>query len=107
MITLCVMWITYNTRGLPWLQEIQQELPELGTLLPVVLYKISTTGSRQFTLPAAGSWAKLRNVGATLLQGQLMVRDCTLTEFDAFERPGWPSELCEGSVAGPACDELP
>lgn len=73
--------IISNTEGALWLQEAEQELPELGTLLPVVLYKISATGSRQFTLPAAGSWAKLRNVGATLLQGQLMVHASPLTWF--------------------------
>ena len=74
-----------STQGTLWLQEVEHELPELGTLLPVVLYKISATGSRQFTLPAAGSWAKLRNVGATLLQGQLMVRDCACSRAIASE----------------------
>ena len=46
------------------------QLPELGTLLPVLLYK---SGTRQYEPPPIGSWAKLRNVAAALLQGQLMV----------------------------------
>ena len=49
------------------------QLPELGTLLPVLLYKSST---RQYEPPPVGSWAKLRNVAAALLQGQLMVSRC-------------------------------
>ena len=47
-------------------------MPALGSILPIILYKLSDT--TQYDLPVPGAWVKLRNVGAVLQRGQLMVR---------------------------------
>lgn len=46
-------------------------MPALGTALPVCLYKLP----QQYrpTLPIAGSWVKLRNVAAVVVDDQLLV----------------------------------
>ena len=54
------------------LQDLGDHVPELGTLLPVVLYKPKPDS--KYDLPAPGSWASLRNMGAALMLGQFMVR---------------------------------
>ena len=48
------------------------ELPALGTILPIALYKLDRL--EQYDLPAPGAWVKLRNVCVVMLRGQLLVR---------------------------------
>ena len=52
----------------------QPELPRMGSILPIVLYKLDVT---QYDLPAPRQWVKLRNVGAVMQRGQLLVRTST------------------------------
>ena len=44
----------------------------MGSVLPVVQYSMASL-PREVPLPAAGSWVKLRNLAATLVDGQLQV----------------------------------
>ena len=46
--------------------------PRVGSVLPVVQYSM-TSLPREVPVPAAGSWVKLRNLAATLVDGQLQV----------------------------------
>lgn len=47
--------------------------PRLGSALPVVLYGLDSPRAGQMALPGPGAWAKLRNVGACVIDGQLQV----------------------------------
>ena len=47
--------------------------PRIGTALPVVQHGTRSL-TREVPLPAAGAWVKLRNLAATLVDGQLQVR---------------------------------
>lgn len=49
-----------------------QGAPRIGTALPVVQHGTSSL-LREIPLPAIGSWVKLRNLAATLVDGQLQV----------------------------------
>ena len=44
----------------------------MGSVLPVVQYSMASL-PREVPVPAAGSWVKLRNLAATLVDGQLQV----------------------------------
>ncbi len=46
--------------------------PRIGTALPVVQHGTRSL-PREIPLPAAGAWVKLRNLAATLVNGQLQV----------------------------------
>ena len=46
--------------------------PRIGTALPVVQHGTRSL-PREIPLPAAGAWVKLRNLAATLVDGQLQV----------------------------------
>ncbi len=50
-----------------------QGAPCIGTALPLVQHGTSSL-PQEIPLPAVGSWVKLRNLAATLVDGQLQVR---------------------------------
>lgn len=64
-----------------------QGAPRIGTALPVVQHGTSSL-PREIPLPAVGSWVKLRNLAATLVDGQLLVY-----------YPPLPTALCVYSYA--------
>ena len=55
--------------------------PRVGTALPVVQHGTRSL-PREIPLPAAGAWVRLRNLAATLVNGQLQVGPA-LSEFSS------------------------
>ena len=56
-----------------WVFQECGEVPRLGTVMPVRMYGLDAL-PQEVPLPLPGTWVKLRNIAACIINGQLQVR---------------------------------
>ncbi|CAK0784330.1 hypothetical protein CVIRNUC_007534 [Coccomyxa viridis] len=78
--------------------------PRMGSVLPVVQYSMANL-PREVPVPAAGSWVKLRNLAATLVDGQLQGLMLKSSKWAPYTPPLEMLQALEERCAGPGMAE--